>query len=247
MHRLYEHTFVTLDNAFHKLEAQVPKPQITPWKDGFVYRYKEQTIHQAIILKLARMISGLRAAYLLSENGFFQEQASLQRILDEIGEDIFFLVLAITNDTQTELHQRFLKEFFQEEFEEHLNAVESPQKRDRVSRKKIRGYISRIAPKPGEPTDLTQLSNTLASAYSGYVHAAGVHTMDMYGGYPPKFHLNGMLDTPRMSEYASDLWNYFYRSLMDIELASKAFGDSECLKEIEQIKRRYDVIAARQK
>ena len=58
-----------------------------------MFRCVEQSIYQAIILKLARVVSGLHAALLLLEHGHIQEQAMFHRIHDELDEDILFLVL----------------------------------------------------------------------------------------------------------------------------------------------------------
>jgi hypothetical protein len=247
--KLYEDTLLALDHYFGKFEARVPRPRLKPWRHGWVYRYEEKTIHQAVILKLARMISSVRAAYLLFQNGFVQEQATIQRVLDEIDQDISFLLLAITVDTETELHQRFLTEFFQEEFDEGLDVVEAPQKRHRIQTKKIRAYIARVQAQMEEqaggkpnPSRSKQVSDTIANAYSGYVHAAAVHTMEMYGGYPPKFHLNGMLGTPRMEEHANDLRNYFCRALMAMALASHAFGDREDFRNLREMVKLYETL-----
>jgi hypothetical protein len=49
--------------------------------------------------------------------------------------------------------------------------------------------------------------------------------MDLYGGYPPHFHVAGMRDTPRIATFAADAQNYFYRGLMTTIMCAKAFGD----------------------
>jgi hypothetical protein len=71
---LYNQTLRQLDKAFRRLEAMVPTPQMMQHGDSFVFRYKENTIHQALIQKLARMVSGLHAARLLCDNGFFKNR-----------------------------------------------------------------------------------------------------------------------------------------------------------------------------
>lgn len=236
MKQLFQETLEVLNTAFLKLERQVPKPIAKPWKDGFVARYEEQTIHQAIILKFARMISSLRAALLLLENGYVQEQGAMQRMLDELGEDIVFLSYAPINDDLTDLHLRFLDAFFQEEFEEHLSSIDAPQKRPMIPRTKIRSFIAEqdqaLAKNAGQSLSAhrgKQIFRTLHKAYSGYVHAAAPHIMELYGGNPPQFHLAGMLGTPRIAEHADDLWNYFYRGLIAAVMAANAFADEKCV------------------
>ena len=69
------------------------------------------------------------------------------------------------------------------------------------------------------------VSKIIAKAYSGFVHAASPHIMDMYGGWPPQFDLSGEFRTLRGEEHADDALNYFLRALHSMALAAKAFGD----------------------
>src|SRR4029077_12502617 len=128
---------------FRALEKQVPPPRSMPFKDGFVYRYAEQTAQQALIQKLARLVSGLHAARLLLDQGFVQEEAVLARTLDDFQEDILFLTPGLTVDKLSDLHQRYLSVFYEEEFDKP-DAVSSTQKRPMIPRKKIRAYVAQI-------------------------------------------------------------------------------------------------------
>jgi hypothetical protein len=59
---LYKATLKVAESTFHRMAAQVPPPREVPWGDrGFVYRYTERLPQQALILKLARQVSGLFA------------------------------------------------------------------------------------------------------------------------------------------------------------------------------------------
>ena len=66
---------------------------------------------------------------------------------------------------------------------------------------------------------------TVDKTYSGFVHGASPHIMDMYYGDPPYFHVRGMRGTTLANEHREDLWNYFYRSIGSFVLSAKAFGD----------------------
>jgi hypothetical protein len=214
-----------MENAFRRLEEQVPPPQKMKWKDSFVFRYKEETIEQAIVQKLARSISGLHAVDALLVRGLLQEQAALQRILDEIHEDIFFLAAAITNDKVTDRHKQYLKAFYAEEFPDPHNTLARHEKPNMVPRKKIRAYVNRVLSKDSNPSRLSDVCETISSVYSGFVHASSPQIMDSCGGDPPRFQLSGMLDTPRMAEHVDDAWNYYYRGLTSLTVVAKAFGD----------------------
>jgi hypothetical protein len=103
-----------------------------------------------------------------------------------------------------------------------------------VSRKKIRAYIDRMASGPKGSSKHLDAARTVSKTFSGYVHAASPQIMDMYGGNPPRFHVQGMLGTERHLEHSADLWNYFYRGILAFAIAAKAFGDDKMFTSIRE-------------
>ena len=65
----------------------------------------------------------------------------------------------------------------------------------------------------------------LGTALSGFVHVSSPNVMDMYGGSPARFRIEGMNGTGREGEFARDAWNYYYRGLVATAAVAKAFGD----------------------
>lgn len=227
----YKQALENMEQTLHAFASRVPPPQRLPYKDSFVFRYVEKSVHQALVQKLARLISGLYAAYLLWSKGFVQEQASLQRILDEITEDISFLAFSVIYSDSTDLHKAYLDAFFQEEFDPN-DAVASSKDRATIPRKKVRAYIDRVASGPKGSSKHLDAARTVSKIFSGYVHAASPQIMDMYGGNPPRFHVRGMRGSERHLEHSADLWNYFYRSILAFAFAAKAFGDEKMFSSI---------------
>lgn len=225
MQLLTDSVLYTLDEAFVRLERQLPAPRPVTLGAVNCYRFSENTIEQAVLLKLARTVSGLRAARILLEYGYVQEQAAIERILGEISEDVLFLVIAIWRNKVDPLHERYLDAFYQEELNETGDLVESKQKRPMMPRKKIQAYIAEFQSEALNPSDGTKLMRTITKAYSGFVHAAYPQIMEMYGGTPPRFWLSGMRGTPKIAEYGEDLWNYYYRGLLSFQQAASAFKD----------------------
>jgi len=236
--QLYDQALKNMEHTVHQLAGRVPRPQRIPYKDSLVFRYVEKSVHQALVQKLARLVSGLHAARLLMGAGFVQEQASLQRILDELTEDISFLSFSVVYGDFTPSHKIYLDAFFQEEFDSG-NAVASSKERAAVPRKKIRAYIDRVASGPKGSSKHLDASRTVSKAYSGYVHAASPQIMDMYGGSPPRFHVCGMRGTERHLEHSADLWNYFYRGILAFGFAAKAFGDEELFQSIRKFSEQF--------
>jgi len=224
MDALYLQSLRNMELTLADLAKRVPPPQRVPILESFAFRYEEKSIHQAIVQKLARVISGLYAARILLESGFIQEQSALQRMLDEFQEDVTFLAFAVISNDVTDLHRKYLDGFYQEEFDKP-DPVSSTQKRPMVPRKNIRAYIARIKGRGLDPSRGVALTRTISKAYSGYVHGASPHIMEMYGENPPRFHVMGMRETPLFSAHQDDLWNYFYRGISVFGFAAKAFGD----------------------
>jgi hypothetical protein len=52
MDPLYEQTLQNMERALHMLTGRLPPPKRVPMAGSFVFRYTEQTIHQAIVQKL---------------------------------------------------------------------------------------------------------------------------------------------------------------------------------------------------
>ncbi len=221
MEELYEQLLQGMELALNELASKVPPPQPVPFATSFVYRHVERMPHQAIVQKLARMITGLRAALLLVTHGLLQEQGVMLRILDDLREDVMFLSYGILRG-ESNKHKAFLEDFFQEEFDNPSDPLGSTQSRRIVPRKKIQAYLARVEAISENPSQDQEISRTLSSAYSGFVHGASPQIMEMYGGIPPRFHVRGMLDTPLGRSHYKSNWNYFDRAIATFAIAAAA-------------------------
>lgn len=215
---LFEFASAELEAGFQAIAEMVPLPQLVRYGDHKVFRYVERTTAQAIVLKLARHVSCLRASQVMLSQGFGQEVAMLQRVLDESDQDILFLCGPLLGGALEERHQQFLDYFFQEEFSE---SGEQNLSRPTVGRDKVMAYNARTYPGMN-PSDALTANRRVHKIYSGFVHGAAPHILDMYGGDPAHFHLGGFVGTPRHREHAADFLNYPYRALMTMATAAIA-------------------------
>ncbi len=216
---------------FRDLEIQVPPPRPKINHGQLTYRYYEKHILQAILAKLARIVSGLDALDALLVGGLGQEASVMQRVLDDINEDIFFMVGIQKDELEgiaadsTSLKQEFLKAFWEEEFD-NPSPLESSQKRPMPARSKVRANIARVHGLP-DPSTNDRVGRTIHSVNSGYVHAAAPHIMDMLDeSDPPKYMLSSMAGTIRMVGYIENAENYYLRGMYSFGVAAKAFGDA---------------------
>jgi len=237
----FEKMLDLMELSFRYFEEAMPsKPKLVDMPFGNVYRFKEKDLYQALIQKLARVQSTVRAAYVLLQNGYVQEQAMLHRVIDETNEDILFLVLPEKNDTINLLHERYLSAFWEEEFDGSGDPIKSKQKREMIPRKKIRAYIANVQGKAMDPSREIELRRTLSKAYSGFVHGASPHIMDSYGGNPPHFHTQGLLGTPRIEPHSRDLWSCMYRSFVSHIFVAKALGEEKYVEILTKYKEKFE-------
>jgi hypothetical protein len=232
LHKLYTEISEQIEIAFRILEARVRAPEVVPQDSDFVFRYTDQSVEAAVVQKCARMISGLNSILALLTAGFTQEVGAIFRMIDEFNEDITFLCDAIRTGEITELHAQYLEFFYLEEFDNPDNPLLSTQKRPTVPRKRIHAAIARMEGQEVNPSDSQDLHRTISQAYSGYVHAASPHCMDMYGGEPARFQVSSMLGTRRIDEFYRNAWDYFYRSYLTIILAALSFQENDLLKDL---------------
>ena len=221
MNDIFHNTTTALEGLFHKLETKIDAPCRKPYADNFVYRYEESTLEVALTQKLARVITGLRACLLLLTAGYFQEMAALQRVIDDLDEEIFFLVNGKLTDTWGVTHEKFLSAFYTEPFinpSDPNTALDV--KRKPVSRKDIRTAVDisiEVMRDRGFPIDVNFIKNQriVSSVFNGFVHAGSPQILELYGGDPPHYYLNGMLGTTREQE---SVYNQFYRGALSTSI-----------------------------
>ena len=119
---------------FKTLESKIPPAKWVSWENDFNWRFTEQRTEQLLLQKLARQISGVQSIDLLLLAGHLQEVGVLYRMLDEIAEDILFLVLGTLRNDWTPLHDSYVRYFWSENGDD---------KQPPVQRKKIRAYVLR--------------------------------------------------------------------------------------------------------
>lgn len=128
--------------------------------------------------------------------------------------EIFFLATPLGDNGPSEDQRRFVEEFFQEEFSDTSAPLTSQQKRDNVPRRKVHAGFGKIQGQPLNPSDAQRLLDVSHKAFSGYVHGAYVHIMEICSGRPPRFFMSGLLGTPRIEEWERQLTFQVYRAVI---------------------------------
>lgn len=223
-----------LEESLRRLEQFYAEMQ--PATEPVLYRdvgphrqFRHATVTESLVcyLKGVKAVSTLQACVLLLRRGHAQEVGALCRMVDDLCNEIFFLLIPQGEGGFSDDQLRFLENFFQEEFEKPGDPLRSPQRRDTVPVKKIHATFGKLSKGELNPSDAQELLRTVHQAFSGYVHGAYPHIMEMYGGDPPRFHMSGMLGSPRIDEWRGQLVGYAQRLIIGTVFVARKIGMTE--------------------
>lgn len=213
-----EHIYAQMDKATGNLLFR----EVGPYKQ---FRYGTQTESLVCYLKGIKTISTLNSCVVLLRHGYAQEVGALCRMADDFCNEIFFLLLPQEDSGSFSDDQiRFVENFFQEEFDNPGDPLRSTQKRKPVKVSKIHATFGKLAAGELNASDAQELLRTTHQAFSGYVHGAYPHIMEMYGGNPPRFHVSGMLETPRIDDWRGQLVGYLQRLIIVSVFVARKLG-----------------------
>jgi hypothetical protein len=223
----YTHAAQSIESAFRAIEYCAPKPKPVEWGKSVKFRFAEESVHAAIFLKLARLSSLLNSLLYLVNEGRIQEQCIIQRAIEETEEDLNFLSLAVCGDGLTERHNTYLTEFWKEDYSDPSDPVGSRLPRAH-SRRGIRSFINRAQGQP-TPHIADEIGRSIYEMYSGFLHGAAPHILDLFNPENGTFHLDGMGRTLIHIDYIHDAQNSYYRGMLATAMAVKAFGLKDVL------------------
>lgn len=198
-----------VSTLFEQLSVHVPGPIAVSHEDGKKLQYAEKSNEQLILLKCARQISSFYAMIILLGHGFLQDQGAIQRILDEIHDDILYIFLGMKVGPWTPHHDVYVKAFWSD----------IDEKIPRTSREKIISYISQHA-SAGDVDAMRQSSRSIHRAYSSYVHANAIASAELFNFGAKAYDLKGSTSPSLRLSHERDAWNYAYRLVTSINFAA---------------------------
>jgi hypothetical protein len=210
---IYKRTIDILEDAINELDQAVPRPKLTSrgWRHD--EDLKDKVL--ASFLKASRIISLLNASLVLLEAGYAQEVYMLGRAIDETVEEIMFL--AIEDPKYLDKQTQMLEEFYMEELEDHADPT-SRASRNRVPKKKVRAALYK------EHHNINIVASAIQQLFSGFVHGAYVHLMELFTTAPPRFPTRGLLGNPYQKVCEENLANHIYRSIGACRVVAKQLG-----------------------
>lgn len=205
-----------------KLQKQaIGEPLWVPEKRTF--EYPKQNIEVLVILKIIRAAQGVQSMYLLCTHGLLIDMCALYRCVDDCSAEIAFL-LENYPKTSTDADQ-FIKAFFEATADNHLNA-QTPY----VTTRKIRSSMVRSF---GSHADQSTHETTfkIYKTFSGYIHANYVHIMQIYGGNPARFNVEGVSSIQERNKHMELVKVAHDSVLLSIGLTAQKFGLKDICRE----------------
>ena len=111
-------------------DGLVPKPVFTDVSGQRQYRYEQHTAYHVAFLKGVRVVSGLNACLFLLRGGFVQEAMMIVRTLDDFLNEMRFILENSESGALDNHQNKFIEDFFQEEFKNPNNAMLNEDARD---------------------------------------------------------------------------------------------------------------------
>ena len=223
---IYEHAVDALETFLRSLcQGYINQPEVIDRNGHETVRFVTEYPTDAVFLKFGRVVSLCKALLLLLDNGFVQEQAIIQRAIEETNEDTMYLCLNIIETKTSDKYKAFLEEFWKEDYHDPNDPVGTRIKRG-FTRKGIAAFIHRIFGQ-SNPSQADAIHDSIYSMYSGFTHGAAPQIMELYDFESRQFLANGLVGTNRHLDYVFDAVNSIYRTLVSACVVAKAFGSNE--------------------
>lgn len=172
------------------------------------FRYENPDARHFCLLKAARTVSALNAAMCLAQEGYIQEIYVLIRTIAEFTTHIEFVL----DPNEAEKHKAEVRRYVEAFFADTLREPGAAIVKALIPQGFVHQSLGQTLDKMAEALDDVEgrkPAATLYSAtyrtYSNYVHGKYPEIMDLYGGRPGRFHLEGMSGTPKDIEIGEQL------------------------------------------
>jgi hypothetical protein len=197
---------VPLQRFVHYFGTQFNPPDLFTSEDERGFRFTNPDYRHFCLLRSCRVVSALNASIDLAQGGYVQEIGVLLRTVIEYSRQIEYIL--INRDDEGNLTGKaaaFVTSFFADN--RRGSQQENP-KVVKLRQKDVHDAIGATLDEFNSAPESRTTSDLMSNVYlvfSNYVHGRYPETMDLFGGRPGRFHLNGMRGTPKDAENVETL------------------------------------------
>ena len=203
-------------------------------KEGeFFWDFEEHSIRTVMLGKGVRIISGLRSAMLLADNGYVTECMTILRVVDECISEIGFLVEGCGAKEPLKEHVEFVRQYFLPmpmTSEEHAKMP----KQKWVKREDIQSGFLRLSDSVLKEVDLDtdkvkRSMKFVTYTFDKYVHAGYLTTVELYSGKTKRFMLGGHEGSEERTYAKQMVASKLHNSMGAFAHVSRLFGDEKAM------------------
>jgi hypothetical protein len=228
-----------LDEWLNELAAPlVPLKEIPagpPGIGGYRWAFREETERALVIGKSVRMISGIRAAFILVDLGYVTECGTLLRTVSDFSNEVFSICEGVRSGNPTDAQKLFVEQYFKP-IPEDPDEYDAQKREQFVTRDKLLSAHYRLAAemKGGpNPDRVRKVLRYLAHMYDKYVHGAYITSMELYNGRTWRFMVAGHESPEYRSECKRAAASKLHESLSSLHMVAIGMNMLALAKEIE--------------
>lgn len=203
------------------------------------FRYGKPEAKHFCMLKAVRAVSGLNAVICLAEKGFNQEIFVLLRTIVECTAHIEFVLAGLAGEALAKKQEKVVEAFFADFRRNGADDYKGQHLRQEDVHKEISRYIEELGVTGKESrfaeVSAKDLMSNIYRNFSNYVHARYPEVMDMYGGDPAKFHMNGMSGTQKDRESVAAISVFVDSVSLTLGHMIQKFDMRDAMKDIDKI------------
>lgn len=187
-----------VDGWVNHLAVALMPPKIVLDTDGaYHWEFAEKSPSVLQVTKMVRMVSGIRAALLLADQGFVVESANLLRMVSDFATEITAVSEGVLRGEMTTAQRKFVEQFFRPT-PRSLEEFAAQEKDFYVSREELIKSEMRLAAEAGDnPEELRQVRRLLNKGYDDYVHGSYLTAMELYDDTSKSFRVRGVVGRER--------------------------------------------------
>ena len=215
-------------------------PAGPPEANGFRWAFREETERALVIGKSVRMISAIRAAFILVDLGYLTECGTLLRTVSDFASEITSISEGVRSGKPTVAQKEFLRQYFTPipEDPDEYDALKNEQF---VTRDKLLSAQYRLAEELQKaktkdavnPALVRKNIRYLAHMYDKYVHGAYITAMELYNGETWRFMVSGHESTEYRILCKTQAASKLYEAINALHFISIGMGMNRLTAEIE--------------
>ncbi len=225
----------------NRLARMLPSPvRVTESNGEYHWEFPQASASALQVAKSVRMVSGIRAALLLADNGFVMESASILRMVSDFSVEITAVGEGLQRGHLTKAQKTFVDQFFEPPARTR-EEYETQEKQFYVSRADLLKSEVRLANDASVDGErLLSLRRFVNKGYDSYVHGAYLTAMELYHGGTKEFEVAGTAWQRTRCVAKTAVAGKLHEVLVALEYMAALAGNSEVHAEVRAARHRLD-------